>query len=175
MAWETKGVRSVRNNLIIKKVMEVNAYIVDNFYSNVDEVREFALQQDFGVRGNYPGQRTEPFLNQSVMNTIESILEPQWGKIIDWGDEYTGAYQYTTAKERSWIHCDHTTRWAGVCYLTPNAPLSAGTGLFKHKETGLVGHPLKEDGSYDRELMDCLLYTSPSPRDVEESRMPSSA
>ena len=24
-------------------------------------------------------------------------------------------------------------------------------------------------------LMDCLLYTSPSPRDVEESRMPSSA
>ena len=23
--------------------------------------------------------------------------------------------------------------------------------------------------------MDCLLYTSPSPRDVEESRMPSSA
>ena len=25
------------------------------------------------------------------------------------------------------------------------------------------------------ELYDCLLYTSPSPRDVEESRMPSSA
>ena len=24
-------------------------------------------------------------------------------------------------------------------------------------------------------IMDCLLYTSPSPRDVEESRMPSSA
>ena len=134
--------------------MEVNAYIVDNFYSDVDEVREFALQQDFGVRGNYPGQRTIPFLNESITSTIESIIEPQWGKVTDWGDEYTGAYQYTTAKERSWIHCDHTTRWAGVCYLTPNAPLSAGTGLFKHKETGLVGHPLKEDGSYDRELMD---------------------
>ena len=26
-----------------------------------------------------------------------------------------------------------------------------------------------------RDLNDCLLYTSPSPRDVEESRMPSSA
>ena len=25
------------------------------------------------------------------------------------------------------------------------------------------------------EMPDCLLYTSPSPRDVEESRMPSSA
>ena len=27
----------------------------------------------------------------------------------------------------------------------------------------------------DKEDTDCLLYTSPSPRDVEESRMPSSA
>ena len=26
-----------------------------------------------------------------------------------------------------------------------------------------------------RNMIDCLLYTSPSPRDVEESRMPSSA
>ena len=28
---------------------------------------------------------------------------------------------------------------------------------------------------YTKKLLDCLLYTSPSPRDVEESRMPSSA
>ena len=28
---------------------------------------------------------------------------------------------------------------------------------------------------YSVELNNCLLYTSPSPRDVEESRMPSSA
>ena len=27
----------------------------------------------------------------------------------------------------------------------------------------------------EKELTSCLLYTSPSPRDVEESRMPSSA
>ena len=29
--------------------------------------------------------------------------------------------------------------------------------------------------SLNKQLTDCLLYTSPSPRDVEESRMPSSA
>ena len=28
---------------------------------------------------------------------------------------------------------------------------------------------------YGGDMSDCLLYTSPSPRDVEESRMPSSA
>ena len=30
-------------------------------------------------------------------------------------------------------------------------------------------------GVFFEEVQDCLLYTSPSPRDVEESRMPSSA
>ena len=34
--------------------------------------------------------------------------------------------------------------------------------------------PLTEDDKYIIEMA-CLLYTSPSPRDVEESRMPSSA
>jgi len=134
--------------------MEVNTYIIENFYSNPDEVREFALQQDFKIRGNYPGQRTEPFLNESITNTIESVMFPKWGKVTDWGSEYTGAYQYTTAVERSWIHSDHNTRWAGICYLTPNAPLGAGTGLFKHKSTGLISHPYKSNGIPDKELMD---------------------
>jgi hypothetical protein len=26
--------------------------------------------------------------------------------------------------------------WAGVCYLTPDAPLSGGTGIYRHKATG---------------------------------------
>ena len=33
----------------------------------------------------------------------------------------------------------------------------------------------KDKGLYDAMNKGCLLYTSPSPRDVEESRMPSSA
>ena len=41
-----------------------------------------------------------------------------------------------------------------------------------------VGGQVNEDYFRDQliqELGSCLLYTSPSPRDVEESRMPSSA
>ena len=43
-----------------------------------------------------------------------------------------------------------------------------------------IGHPFgmtgsRQVGHLTRELRSCLLYTSPSPRDVEESRMPSSA
>ena len=32
-----------------------------------------------------------------------------------------------------------------------------------------------DTGYFQAEIYNCLLYTSPSPRDVEESRMPSSA
>lgn len=134
--------------------MQISAYIIDDFYSDVDVVREFALQQDFSVTGNYPGPRTKSFLNESVKETIENVVKPFYGNVTFWGDgEYTGAYQFTTSRDRSWIHADQTTKWAAVCYLTPNAPLSAGTGLFKHKATGLTMAPRKDDGSYDDELL----------------------
>jgi hypothetical protein len=100
------------------------------------DVREFALRQEFKVRGNYPGQRTESFLSDATKKTLRDILYPFAGEITNWGGEYTGSFQYTTASDRSWIHADSTTDWAAVCYLTPDAPLTAGTGIFRHKETG---------------------------------------
>ena len=38
-----------------------------------------------------------------------------------------------------------------------------------------AGNKLLTNLSTQKEFLGCLLYTSPSPRDVEESRMPSSA
>ena len=115
--------------------MRVNSIIVDDFYTNPYEVREFALSQEFEVRGNYPGYRTESFLNDGMKKTIQEILRPYAGEITGWGGDYSGSFQYTTADDRSWIHSDSWTDWAAVCYLTPDAPLSSGTGLFQHKET----------------------------------------
>ena len=51
----------------------------------------------------------------------------------------------------------------------PEAADSAKTP--QHKPVVIVGGA----GGMGRQLHRCLLYTSPSPRDVEESRMPSSA
>ena len=133
--------------------MKVSLITVDNFYSNVDDVRQHALQQPFDVIGNYPGHRTLPFLNESIQEVIQSIILPHAGEITWWGGNYSGAYQYTTKNEKSWVHADQTSNWAGICYLTPNAPLSGGTGFFKHKETGLTEAPIKEDSTYDEDLM----------------------
>jgi hypothetical protein len=62
--------------------MEVNVIITDNFYQNPDDVREFALSQEFSVSGNYPGNRTESFLNDelkyycnpNVLSFIKSLV-----------------------------------------------------------------------------------------------------
>lgn len=121
----------------------LNAFIVDGFYNNPYEVRDFALAQKFNVTGNFPGSRTNSFANQSVFDILQSIVEPQAGKINYFPEDYNGAYQITTAKDRSWIHADNGTKWAGVVYLTPDAPLSSGTGFFRHKASGLTW---SEDG-----------------------------
>jgi|TARA_R110000803_G_scaffold90401_2_gene157709 hypothetical protein len=119
--------------------MKINTLIIDDFYDNPNEVRDFALNQDFNVDGNYPGHRTISFLDDGIKSTMQSLLNPFAGKITGWGGDYSGSFQYTTSEDRSWIHSDSTTGWAAVLYLTPDAPISSGTGLFKHKQTGLCG------------------------------------
>ena len=135
--------------------MENSVFIIDNFYNDPNETREFALNQEFDVPGNYPGRRTKAFFNQSVYDVIQNVVFNAGGNITRWDmDQYTGAFQYTTSRDRSWIHADQTTTWAAVCYLTPNAPLSSGTGLFRHIPTGMESAPKNMDGTYDYDLLD---------------------
>jgi hypothetical protein len=132
--------------------MAYTSITIDNFYNNPDEVRDYVLTQDFNITGNFPGKRTEPILNESTTEYISKLISYE-GK-VDWANnkEYNGSFQYTTKNDTSWIHADEYNHWAGVLYLTPNAPLNSGTGIFKHKETGLYKIPRMIDGSIDREL-----------------------
>ena len=130
--------------------------ICDNFYDNVDEVRSFALEQDFNVDGNYPGHRTKSFLNQHIADWIGKIVGAEVDMKDLGGDSYCGAYQYTTAADRTWIHADSWNQWAGVVYLTPDAPASGGTGIFKHKPTGYYKTPRLIDGTRDNTLGDLI-------------------
>jgi len=135
--------------------MDTSIIITENFYNNPHEVRQHALNQEYKVRGNYPGLRTVSFLNDSMKHAINSIISPHAGNVTWWGGEgpenYTGCYQLTTAADRTWIHADHTTKWAGVLYLTPGAPHTGGTGLFRHKKTGWFKQPVLPNGEPDNE------------------------
>lgn len=142
--------------------MKTNLIIVDDFYG-IDPMipRNFALSQEFSEYGNYPGQRTRSFHYDDLKRSIQDIIWSAGGKITQFEElQYNASFQYTTAKDSSWIHADQTTMWAGVCYLTPDAPLSSGTGLFKHKETGLYGAAYDESGNYDKEIMDIIYRDS---------------
>jgi hypothetical protein len=115
--------------------------VIDNFYANATDTRDYVLTQEFKVRGNYPGQRTRSFANQHLKDIIQEYVLPYGGKItefsmpnetnIDNNDIYNGAFQYTTSRDRSWVHIDGVNNWAGVLYMTPNAPITSGTGFYK--------------------------------------------
>ncbi|MEK9696493.1 MAG: hypothetical protein VW270_12050, partial [Candidatus Poseidoniales archaeon] len=82
--------------------MKTKVIIVDDFYQDVDSVREFALSQEFSVTGNFPNARTESFSNDSIKQTIQSVVSTHGGEIQYWPEGYNGAYQYTTQHDRSW-------------------------------------------------------------------------
>ena len=119
--------------------------VVDNFYNNAQGTRDYILTQEFSVKGNFPGQRTISYANEHLRDIIQTYVAPFGGKITEFpmpsssenkkDDKaiYNGSFQYTTSRERSWIHADGWNNWAGVLYLTPDAPLSAGTAFYRFK------------------------------------------
>ncbi len=113
--------------------------IKDGFYSNPEEVRDYALGLDFDVSGNYPGLRSnacqEPHFS-SIKHALEGIINK---KIIYWPSDYNTAFQYTTNDSKTWVHYDKT-QWAAVIYLTPGAPIEAGTAICQHKKTKIYRH-----------------------------------
>lgn len=130
--------------------MHLDLMIIDNFYTEPDKIRQYALSQPFEVKGNFPGARTKPFLPEDVKSGIQYWMSFS-GKITDWFEDqgYTGAFQIATAEDRTWIHSDHNNMWAGVCYLTPDAPHTGGTGLFRHKASGEFSQTGNNREGYD--------------------------
>ena len=130
---QSQQLKNEINKSFFKKSIECNLLVIDNFYNNPLETRNYILSQEFNVTGNYPGRRTQSYANEELKKTIEVYISNFTGKIIDWPtgkNSYNGAFQFTTSHDRSWIHNDSCNNWAGVLFLTPNAPLSSGTGIF---------------------------------------------
>ena len=109
------------------------AIIVDDFLDNPDEIRRFALRQQFQENKEYhKGERTkERFLWPGVKERFEQLL----GKRINLWEHhgFNGVFQWCKAGDQIVFHSDQQ-RYAGVIYLTPEAPPEAGTTLYRSKE-----------------------------------------
>lgn len=120
--------------------------VVDNFYKNPDMIREFALKQDFQESPNFhKGKRciNPVFRFPGLKEQFEKILG---AKVLQW-DKYgtNGCFQYCIAGEQAVYHCD-TQQYAGVLFLTPDAPPQTGTSMFRSKETKKMKVELNEYG-----------------------------
>lgn len=114
--------------------------IVDNFYTNVDEVREYALSLEYKTTGNYPGFRTEsvkdPIWKAYIKAKLENLLNRQ---ITSFDAEHNTSFQFTTELSDTWVHSDLQS-FAAVLYLTPEPLLDSGTALYRHKKSGTTKH-----------------------------------
>ena len=133
--------------------------VIDNFYNNPYETRNYILTQEFSVKGNYPGRRTKSYANEHLKEIIQKYVEPFGGKITefpipqkDGSDEaiiYNGSFQYTTSRDRSWIHIDGFNNWAGIVYLTPDAPLTSGTCFYRFYDGSMCKDDMEILGNKD--------------------------
>jgi hypothetical protein len=121
--------------------------IVENFYENPDAIRKFALAQEYTFcqdRQNleyvYPGSRSkdlfdlDPVLHGKICKKIVSVFHNAEHDNMRWAIS-TSFQSVTKEYAKGVLHTDQNTVFAGVLYLTPDAPLDSGTSLFKPNKT----------------------------------------
>lgn len=121
------------------------AICVDNFYSDPDSVRNWALSLDYkpDPDGRWPGKRSEKlhlvdptffhnfcckifslYFNLEIED-IEWIVHTQF-QLIEPFDTV-----HNSIKNSGWIHYDYGGIFGGIIYLTPNIDLNCGTSIFE--------------------------------------------
>ena len=121
--------------------------IIENFYKNPDAIRKFALAQKFtyckdvpNIEYVYPGCRTQDLslldkaLFDKICTKLVSVFHNAEHDVMRW--LITTSFQSVSEEfSQGVIHTDHNTVFAGVLYLTPDAPLDGGTSLFRKNKT----------------------------------------
>lgn len=110
--------------------------VVDDFYKDPDFIREWAIKEiEFSPSNYHKGERaTNRFSTNATKETLEKIIGKE---IYNWNHERyaNGIFQFCTADQPIVYHVDNQT-YAGMVFLTKDAPLRTGTSFYRSKETG---------------------------------------
>ena len=117
--------------------------VINDFYENPDAIRKFASAQKYTFRHEeegldyvYPGCRTkdlyalDPSLQAMVLKKLVSVFHVSEHDVMRWAI-FSSFQSVSEIYNKGVIHSDTNTIFAGVLYLTPNAPLDSGTSLFR--------------------------------------------
>ncbi|WP_410676924.1 DUF6445 family protein [Amycolatopsis sp. cmx-4-68] len=124
--------------------MRDRTIVVDNFYANPDAVRERALRSQYADISptDYPGFGSRMTIDsQSLRRRFAELVGAELN--VDTARFTWGGFRFITEESAraSKVHADTAVDWAGMVYLTPDAPMSAGTGFFRHKPSGFDTPP----------------------------------
>lgn len=121
-------------------------FVVDNFYTNPQLIREYALNVEFSPDIKlYKGHRST---QQHIFQGTKEIFEEIMGEKINHFHEHgmCGRFQICTAEDPIVYHYDDQ-KWAAMIYLSPDAPYNTGTRLLAHKESKVRS---SEDKNFDQ-------------------------
>lgn len=117
--------------------------VIENFLENPDAYREFALAQKYrnlteipDAKYVFPGTRSldlvdiDKALHEKILKKLVTVFHNAEYDNMRWAIS-TNFQSVTEEYGDGVIHTDHNTIFAAVLYLTPNAPLNAGTSLFR--------------------------------------------
>lgn len=114
--------------------------VIDDFYKNPNKIREYALQLTYQDPENHGavGYRSEK--GRKILNGTKELFEKLLDKSIphgnshgEWNYSTNGCFQWCNAKVPIVYHAD-SQEYAGIVYLTPDAPPNCGTSFFRHKK-----------------------------------------
>ena len=173
----------MKNSILFGDCRDTLPTIEDKVQMCVTSPPYYGLR-NYGNEDNQIGQEDTPeqFIDNlvSVFRSVRDVLADDGTLWVNIGDSY---YNYRPGKGQALVKQSVSKTKQDL----PDKCARRGNKLEGLKEKDLIGIPwmlafaLRADGWYLRQDIiwhkpnPCLLYTSPSPRDRQKSRMPSSA
>ena len=127
----------------------------DNFFKYPDDIRKFALKQDFtpSTGGKFPGERTRELrhldrdLRARIVKKILSTFfrpEDHYGFHVTLNFQKILPYDFLdkdSALNSGWIHRDTGYDLNGLIYLNPFSHIDAGTSFYRERSENIINSP----------------------------------
>jgi len=120
--------------------------VINNFYKDVDQVRKRALDTPKYESKWWKGRRSNMIPTEEI-EPLRPVFEKALGISLD--NYHIRSHFHIHEKDTPIVYHKDQQQWAAVLYLCPDAPIDAGTSIWKHNnQKGVPGTNPIIDGSW---------------------------